>query len=224
MVRCAMFVMAVALAPAAARADMPPSGKRVETTIRVDGELPDGKALVLFNTREGGDPIPLGIAVAFSASRHGRSEMELFVVDAAEIPRVDELRFASDVDSIRSIIGRGAACGSRFDNRETVAPGSPAVERRYNFAVTFADGDCVARMLSVELIAAAKQGIGPDPDATIVPAPPPLPTPPPPAAEEPAEASAPTGQARGLCRVGDPAPPLALLGLVSLARRRARRA
>jgi hypothetical protein len=224
MVRAAIVVLVVALVPVGARADLPPSnGKRIETSIRVDGELPAGKALVLDNTFEGADPIPVGVAVGFRDGRHG-DRAQLFLVGASAIPRIDELRYAHDGDGIDAILGH-RMCGSPFEVNNVIAFDSPVVERRYNLAFTVVDDRCVARLVSVELIDAAQQVIGPDPEVTIVAPPEPSPAPPPTVTAEPqaANPSATEEQPRGLCRVDAPATPPVLFGLVALVRRRPKR-
>lgn len=209
-----------------ARADVLPDGEKgVRLSIAVEAAVPEGKALILANTFRGADVLKPGEVAKVEWHPLG-GEMQIKLIDAADVPAILTAREALDRDTIRPMAERGKACAPPFPGVRTVPETEPYDEIRWHYRVAFSGSGCTAELLRTEQLAAAK-----DPDEPPPPPAEPLPeAPEPPAAPPPAAAAtppaAPPAKASGGCGCSTGENPgagllgLALLGLVGGRRRR----
>jgi hypothetical protein len=239
----AILVGSIALLLAgSARADMLPEGEKgVALSIRVDAEVPAGKALVLINTFRGADIIkPNEVQKVEWHPLAGA--MQLRVIDKTKAAAIEAARENLDRDKVQPLIKSAIACGETFQGIRTIAETSPAEEVRWNFRVSIAGRHCNATLASTEYFDKAGKVVDPKATAPTAedmrePIPPPKPPgapadPPPPVAAPPPAAPAPPAPPAkpaapantGGCSVGEPvaAVPGLLLALLLLRRRRAR--
>lgn len=233
--------LAVLLLPLAARADILPDGhKGVALSIRVDAQVPSGKALVLANTFEGGTLIVPGTDQKVSWHPLG-GEMQLRLVAAGDGDKIKTAGADLDRDKIKPLLDAAAVCAPPFAGVRTIVDTSPAVEVRWTWRATI-DGDkCSAELVKQEYLDATGKAVpapGPEEPPRPVNAPladPPRPadapsptTPPAPApAPAPVKAEGPPAakaqESASGCDAGGSAPGgLAGLALVCLLRRRRR--
>jgi MYXO-CTERM domain-containing protein len=146
---CAFF--AVALLAGAARADLLPDGyKGVDLSIRVDAEVPAGKALILAHTFRAIDVIKPGV-VAPVEWHPSAGKMVLMVVPAASLgDKVEEQRKALDREPLQQIEKAGKPCHEGFDGVRTVPTSAPADEIRWSFKVAFSEEGCTATLTGME--------------------------------------------------------------------------
>ncbi|WP_434418043.1 MYXO-CTERM sorting domain-containing protein [Nannocystis pusilla] len=227
--------LAVLLFPLAARADLLPDGhKGVELSIRVDAQVPSGKALVLANTFEGGTVIVPGTDQKIGWHPLG-GEMQLRLVAAGEVDKIKTAGADLDRDKIKPLLAAAAVCAPPFAGVRTIVDTSPAVEVRWTWRATIDGNKCSAELVKQEYLDATGKVVpAPGPaeppkpinaplaDAPSPTAPPaPAPAPAPVKAEGPPAAKA--QESAGGCDAGGSAPGgLAGLALVWLLRRRRR--
>ncbi|SFF17941.1 Myxococcales GC_trans_RRR domain-containing protein [Nannocystis exedens] len=233
--------LAVLLLPLAARADMLPDGhKGVELSVRVEAQVPSGKALVLANTFEGGTLIVPGTDQKISWHPLG-GEMQLRLVGAGEGDAIKAAGADLDRDKIKKLLAAGVECAPPFAGVRTIVDTSPAEQVRWTYRATIDGNKCSAELVKQEYLDATGKAVpAPSPSGPPKPigapladppkpadAPAPAPTPPPAPAPAPVKAADPPAakaeeSATG-CDAGGAAPGgLAGLALVWLLRRRRR--
>lgn len=143
--------VALGLLAGSARADILPDGhKSVKLSIRVDAEVPAGKALILGHTFRVIDVVKPG-AVAAVEWHPLAGQMVLMTVPAASITdKVEEHRKNQVSEPLKEIEKAGTPCHKGFDGVRTVPVDSPADEVRWNFKVTFAGDTCTATLTGME--------------------------------------------------------------------------
>jgi MYXO-CTERM domain-containing protein len=143
--------LAIALLAGSAQADLVPDGyKGVDLSIRVDAEVPAGKALILAHTFRAIDAIKPGV-VAPVEWHPSAGKMVLMVVPAASLSdKVEEQRKALDREPLQQIEKSGKPCHEGFDGVRTVPISAPANEVRWNYKVIFADEGCTATLTRME--------------------------------------------------------------------------
>ncbi|MCK6587108.1 MAG: hypothetical protein L6Q76_05935 [Polyangiaceae bacterium] len=141
------------LTSAGARADiLPPGEKGVKLSIRVDGAIAAGKALVLDRTFRGADVIPAGQVVPVEWHPMG-GPMRLVLVDADAAAKVEKLRENMERDAIKSLTSAGTPCSDPFDGVRTVPTESPAAEVRWTFSVKVEGTSCTGTLVRTEQLA-----------------------------------------------------------------------
>ncbi|MDC0716484.1 hypothetical protein [Nannocystis bainbridge] len=159
--------LAVLLVPLAARADMLPDGhKGVELSVRVEAQVPKGKALVLANTFEGGTLIVPGTDQKISWHPLG-GEMQLRLIAAGDTDAIKAAGADLDRDKIKPLLAAGAACGPTFPGVRTIVDTSPAVEVRWTWRATIDGAKCSAELVKQEYLDATGKAVGtpPSPEA-----------------------------------------------------------
>lgn len=221
-----VFACAGVLATAtAARADeLGPGEKGVALSIRVDAEVPAGKALILANTFRGADKVWPGQVTAVDWHPMA-GDMQLYLVDAAEADRVGV--GVGEREQSVAVVAAGKPCGGAFPGIRTIPHASPASEVRWTLRATITGDACSARLVGLEYLDASGKPIDPGAVDRKPITPPDLqapakaePTKAEPAKAEPAKAE----PARSGCDVRGAGGPgwlvLAGLGLTAAARRR----
>jgi len=228
--------LAVLFVPLVARADMLPDGhKGIKLSLRVDAEVPAGKALVLANTFEGGTLVVPGTDQKISWHPLG-GEMQLRLVGAGEGEAIKAAGADLDRDKSKPLLAAGIVCAPPFAGVRTIVDTSPAVEVRWTYRASITDKDCKAELVKQEYLDATGKAVPAppppgepkpmgaplaDPPKTD-PAPAPAPAEPPPVkAVEPAPTKAAEPASAGGCDLGGSAAGgLAGLALLGLRRRR----
>lgn len=180
--------LAVLLLPLAARADILPEGhKGIELSIRVDAQVPSGKALVLANTFEGGTLIVPGTDQKISWHPLG-GEMQLRLVAAGEGDKIKTAGADLDRDKIKPLLATAAVCAPPFAGVRTIVDTSPAVEVRWTWRATIDGNKCSAELVKQEYLDATGKAVpAPGPAEPPKPVNAPLADPP-----QPADAPSPT--------------------------------
>lgn len=225
-----LVLLAVLLAPLTARADVLPDGHRaVKLTLKVDADVPAGKALVLANTFEGATVVTPGAVQDIQwHPLHGDMQLRLVSADSTEAIKAAAANL--DRDKIKPLVDAGAACGAAFAGERTIEDSSPAVEVRWNFRATITGDTCGAELVKREFLdaggkAVAAPGAPAQPGPTSAPlADPPKPAPATPTPAEPAAAPNKAAEkSSSMCQIGGDSAPGALLGLGLLLGLRRRR-
>jgi hypothetical protein len=134
----------------AVHADIVPRGyQSVRSSIRVEAEVPAGKALVLANTFRGADVLQPG-ATAPVAWHPLHGPMRLVLVDAKDVPALAAARTPQSREQATKITDRGISCGEPFQGVRTVPATSPVREIRWIYRVAAAGGTCQATLLLTE--------------------------------------------------------------------------
>jgi hypothetical protein len=149
--RSAFAFLSVALLAGAARADLLPAGyKSVKLSIRVDAEVPAGKALILAHTFRAIDVIKPGTVAEVEWHPAG-GQMVIMSVPADKITdKVEEQRKSLEREPLKAIEASGKACHAGFDGIRTVPLSAPADAVRWNYRVTFSGDDCTATLAKME--------------------------------------------------------------------------
>ncbi|WAS96504.1 hypothetical protein [Nannocystis punicea] len=229
--------LAVLLVPLAARADILPEGQKgVALSLRVDAQVPSGKALVLANTFEGGTLLVPGTDQKISWHPLG-GEMQLRLISAGDGDAIKAAGADLDRDKIKPLLAASVECAKPFAGVRTIVDTSPAVEVRWTWRATV-DGDkCSAELVKQEYLDATGKAVPtpppPEPPKPInapladppKPASEPAPAPTPPPAPAPVKAADPPAakaqESAGGCNTRGSAPGgLAGLALLWLLRRR----
>ncbi|PCC73618.1 hypothetical protein [Nannocystis exedens] len=179
--------LAVLLLPLAARADMLPDGhKGVELSVRVEAQVPSGKALVLANTFEGGTLIVPGTDQKISWHPLG-GEMQLRLVGAGEGDAIKAAGADLDRDKIKKLLAAGVECAPPFAGVRTIVDTSPAEQVRWTYRATIDGNKCSAELVKQEYLDATGKAVpAPSPSGPPKPIGAPLADPP-----KPADAPAP---------------------------------
>ena len=143
--------LAVALLAGAARADILPDGhKGVKLSIRVDAEVPAGKALILAHTFRAIDVIQPGTVAQVEWHPMG-GQMVIMTVPATSLTsKVEEQRKSLEREPLEAIAKGGTPCHGGFDGVRTVPISAPADEVRWNYKVTFSGDACTATLAKME--------------------------------------------------------------------------
>lgn len=231
------LVLAALLIGTTARADMLPDGyKGVKLSIEVEATVPAGKRLVLANTFEGADVLTPGAPAQVGWHPLGGA-MQLELVDASKLTKLEEARENLDREAIKPMLAGAVKCGEPFQGVRTIPESSPASEVRWRYKVEVDGARCDATLVRTEYLDEAGKVVDPDFEAQPLPRPPtsaPLADPPDAAdddakaPDEPAEGPkpptpGPAPKGKDGCRIGDADASGAALVLVALAALRRRR-
>jgi MYXO-CTERM domain-containing protein len=149
--RSAAAFLSLALFAGAARADLLPDGyKPVKLSIRVDADVPAGKALILAHTFRAIDVIKPGAAAEVEWHPAG-GKMVIMSVPASNLTsKVEEQRKALEREPLKEIERSGKPCHDGFDGIRTVPIAAPADHVRWNYKVTFSGDTCTATLVKME--------------------------------------------------------------------------
>lgn len=192
-----LLLAAVCLAPTLAHADMmPPGQKSLELAIRVDAQVPAGKALVLTGTFRGADVIKPGEDQTIEWHPMA-GDMQLRLVAADKVDAIVAARDKLERDAARRLADAGVVCSQPIAGVRTIPEDSPAARLRWTLSATIdARGStCSSTLVRTEYLSDKGEVVPAPGDANAIPPPSPPPAPPAP-------------------------PPLALLALALLRRRR----
>lgn len=213
------------LASSAAHADLvPPGAKGVPNFIRVEGDVPAGKALVVGKTFR--YALVLKPGVSTTLEWHPLSgKMQLQLVDAKDLPAIEAAVAKQDNKAVEKALATAVPCGEPFQGVRTVKDTNPEAGVRLVFKVSVTGATCAATQLPNELLDADGHLLGAPaaPSASAPPAPPPASSAPAPA---PSSAAPPPKSGCGACAVGGDSSGfggLAALGLAAMAMGRRRR-
>lgn len=138
------------LASAGARADiLPPGEKAVKLSIRVDGEIAAGKALVLDHTFRGADVIPTGKVVPVEWHPMG-GPMRLVLLDTDAATKIEKARETMERDTIKGLTSAATPCSEPFQGVRTVPSTSEAAEVRWTFTVKVEGTSCTGTLVRTE--------------------------------------------------------------------------
>lgn len=220
----ATLLLAAAFTTTAHGDILPPGFKGVSTSIRVDGEVPAGKVLVVAKSFRGVDALKPGVNTPLQWHPLA-GKMQLMMFDAKLAPALEAARDKGG-DALKKALAPGVPCGEPFDGVRTVPEKQPEAEVRFVFKVSITGAACAATQLPNELLDADGKLLG-------APAAPPASAPPPPAppasgapSPTPSSAAPPPKSGCGACAVGGASSGwggLAALGLAAMALGRRRR-
>ena len=163
----ALVLAALTLASFDARADMlPPNHKGVKLSVKVEtsAEVPASKTLILANTFEGADVIRPGEVLRVSWHPLG-GDMQLRLIDAATVAKIEQLRAELDRDAITRLVDPSPACGDAFPGVRTISEQSSAEEVRWTIGVTIEGEACSAKILRMDYLNAAGEQVSTPPGA-----------------------------------------------------------
>lgn len=180
----ALVLAALTLASLDARADMlPPNRVKLSVKVETSAELPASKKLILANTFVGADVIRPGEVLPVNWHPMG-GDMQLRLIDAAMVAKIEALRAELDRDAITRLVGPSPPCGDAFRGVQTISEQSTAEEVRWTIDVTIEGESCSAEIRRMDYLDAAGEQV-----PTPLGAPPG--TPPEPKADPPASEAAP---------------------------------
>jgi hypothetical protein len=201
-----LLLLAAATLPLSAvqaRADLMPTGyTSAKLSIRVDGQLPAGKALVLSKTFQGADVLAMAEVQRFEWHPL-LGDLRLVLIDASDVPKIEPARKVRARDAIERITARGVPCSETFEGVRILPRAEPAREVRWIWTVEIAGGSCTGVLVRTEHLDEDGAVVDPKPAAS-------APSPAPPeasAATRPAETRPAAPAARkgcGACDVGFP--------------------
>jgi len=212
----------------AAHADLVPNGqKSVKLSIRVDGELPADKALVLARTFRGADVLSTGKVLPVEWHPMGGA-MGLVMLDAASAAKIEEARKTMNRDAIKKITDAGVPCSAPIEGVRTVPDTSPTAEVRWTLAVQVTGASCVGKLVRTEFLSKDATVVETKEASSAQPATPPSPSAAPPSPSAAPSSTAPKSGGGGCafgCAVGAPSGATGgafalFLGALAFARRR----
>ncbi len=147
-----------------------PGSKHATTSIRVDADLPAGKALVLLGPLYGVQLVTVGVPLDFRYRwRNVDPPLELYLIAASDLPALAEFKRWNNDQEIYDLLRRGFACGSPFMAETTIPSASAAIALRYEYKLHTTDGACRAEFVSLDHLDADEKVITRD---TTPPSPP----------------------------------------------------
>jgi hypothetical protein len=157
-----------------ARADELGSGeKSVRLKVRVDAEVPSGRALLLAYTFDGAVRVMPGQDSGFGWHPMSGGDMQLVSVAEADLKDLEELRAGLQRERIADIVDAGMRCGGGFKGIRTLPAASPADSLRWTFRVDFTGIACAARLVGIEYLDGSGNVVDPGP-VTLKPITPPM--------------------------------------------------
>lgn len=163
----ALVLAALTLASLDARADMlPPNHKGVKLSVKVEtsAEVPASKRLILANTFEGADVVRPGEVLPVNWHPMG-GDMQLRLIDAATVAKIEPLRAELDRDAITRLVDPSPPCGDAFRGVRTISEQSSAEEVRWTIGVTIEGEACSAKILRMDYLNAAGEQVSTPPGA-----------------------------------------------------------
>ena len=125
-----LALLNVVFAASAAHADLVPNGqKSVKLAIRVDGDVPADKALVLARTFRGADVLSTGKVLPVEWHPMAGA-MGLVMIDAASAAKIEDLRKNMDRDALKKITEGGVSCSPPIECPSISASGARTVRPR----------------------------------------------------------------------------------------------
>jgi MYXO-CTERM domain-containing protein len=157
----ALVLAALTLSSVDARADvLPPNHKGVKLSVKVEpsAEVPASKQLILTNTFEGADVVRPGEVQPVNWHPMG-GDMQLRLIDAAMVAKIEPLRAERDRDAITQLVEPSPTCGDEIRGIRTISEQSSAEEVRWTIAVTIEGEECSAEIRRMDYLDAAGEQV-----------------------------------------------------------------
>ena len=121
-------------------------GVSLSIEIALDGELPEGRSLVLANTWKGVTALPPGEVVKVEwHPLHGK--LQLVSAASDQIPALIEVAEKEHDQRLSAIVSKTVPCAPPFDGVRTVEDTEPYDEIRWHYRVSLSASGCKAELV-----------------------------------------------------------------------------